>query len=117
MLTEFREAEVCYGPVNLSQSIFVVNDWLWFTLATPIQWDGHSNLIVEISKDESHASFSWPATGGLVFKNTPNICAVAHKDNNDSSGVYPFSSWKSPTRFRKVPALAIEGQCKFNFFF
>jgi len=126
--------------ILITLSFFAPNQWIWFPLSTPIQWDGRSNLIVEISKDESHASFSWPgdtffflsfflslsdpfepttcesATGGLLLKNTPNICCVAHKDNNDSSGAYPFSNWKNPTRFRKVPALSIEGSSLYFFF-
>ncbi|KAI9142562.1 hypothetical protein BKA69DRAFT_260096 [Paraphysoderma sedebokerense] len=68
--TEFmdpNELAVVFGPTNLVQSMFVVNEWISFELIKPIEWDGRSNLVLELSKDEVHSSFSWPATGGIYF--------------------------------------------------
>ena len=112
MLTEFQDGlEVCYGPVNLRQSMFMANEWLNFALEYPLEWDGRSNLLVEMSKDERHSSFSWPATGGIFFKTTRNVRTVAHKDNNDASGQYPFTAWQKSARYRKVPCLALQVMC------
>ncbi|KAI9223148.1 hypothetical protein BC828DRAFT_376623 [Blastocladiella britannica] len=112
-LTEFcdpSELRCVFGPKTL-----VVGDlktgWVRFPLDAPVEWNGRSNLVVEFSKDETHASFSWPATGGLFFKATSHVRSVAHKDNNDSSGVYPFATWSKPARFRRVPLLAMEAVC------
>ncbi|KAI3657319.1 hypothetical protein MP638_002849 [Amoeboaphelidium occidentale] len=107
-IVEFQEGlDVCYGPVPLRNTAFTVNEWMSFQLNKPLEWDGRSNLLLEISKDEGHSSFSWPATGGIFFKTTTNVRTLAQKDNNDSSGQYPFTNWQKPTRFRKVPCLSI----------
>ena len=42
------------------------------------------------------------------MKNTPTVRAIGHKENNDTSGAYPFPNWKSPTRFRRVPSIAFQ---------
>ncbi|KAI9189425.1 hypothetical protein H9P43_000858 [Blastocladiella emersonii ATCC 22665] len=112
-ITEFAESSelrVIYGPKTLLHGDIALG-WLKFVLDEPLEWNGKSNLLVELSKDETHASFSWPATGGLFFKSTSQIRTVAHKDNNDSSGQYPFASWNKPARFRRVPLLAVEAVC------
>ncbi|KAJ3361149.1 Radial spoke head 14 [Allomyces javanicus] len=113
-LTEFVDPAdmlVVHGPKTLLQSDLVHGDWLGFPLDAPVEWNGRTNLVVELSKDETHASFSWPATGGLYFKSTTHIRTVAHKDNNDSSGQYPFTNWAKPARFRRVPMLAVGAAC------
>ncbi|KAJ3374906.1 Radial spoke head 14 [Allomyces arbusculus] len=113
-LTEFVDPAdmlVVHGPKTLLQSDLVHGDWLGFPLDAPVEWNGRTNLVVELSKDETHASFSWPATGGLYFKSTTHIRTVAHKDNNDSSGQYPFTNWTKPARFRRVPMLAVGAAC------
>eukprot|EP01135_Chromosphaera_perkinsii_P004443 Nk52_evm21s281 gene=Nk52_evmTU21s281 len=106
-ITEFHDTVVVHGPQSYNQSMLPEDEWVSFELSSNLIWDGKSNLVIELSKDERHSSFSWPATGGIYTRNTTSSRSIGYKDNSDSSGQYPFPSWIHPAKFRRVPALAL----------
>ncbi len=53
-----------YGPVDVPVSDLTAGTWKEFTLTTPFVWDGVSNIVLDISRDDT----SYTTAGGLSVR-------------------------------------------------
>lgn len=84
-----------FGPQNVN--IAVGSNIL--TLATPYEWDGVSNLIVDICSDNSIDS--WTQNSISPQTTTPGLqCQYSNYDNVNACGTTMAPGWNSPTTLR-----------------
>lgn len=80
-----------YGPVNLGTGSFTAGAWIVFTLSTPFNWNGTSNLLIDISNDD--AAFT---SGGGCYVRT-GLTSRTFAGYSDSGYTWPYDTMPGTT--------------------
>ncbi len=56
--------DLVYGPTTISAASLSPDNWYTFTLATPFDWNGTDNLLIDFTRDNS----SYTSSGGMYVR-------------------------------------------------
>ncbi len=87
-----------FGPTDV---IPMAKSWYAFTLTTPFYWDGASNLLLDLSRDDDGSSYSGAMHVRGYFSNSSRMYAC-----RTDSGTWPYDTMWGNT-FPYVPSLKL----------
>ncbi|MBU1181641.1 MAG: carboxypeptidase regulatory-like domain-containing protein [Proteobacteria bacterium] len=91
---------VAYGPTNI---VPTTGQWYTFTLSTPFDWDGSSNLLIDFSRDDTN----WAVNGGMYVRT--DLSNRTYSGYGDSNYTWPFDAMSGAVSDH-VPSLKITQQ-------
>ena len=91
---------VAFGPSNYTPTVGVNT----ITLATPYNWDGSSNIIIDIREDGQYGS-----SNATTFVTTTSTNTVLHSFSGTNNAAY-YTSSPTPTASNTRPNVVFSGQ-------